>query len=58
MLRQQEEPFLEKLALILSLFSGILFLMVELMAAWTTRSQGIWADSGRDQVREEQEAQY
>ncbi|MBR3752020.1 MAG: cation transporter [Ruminiclostridium sp.] len=45
MLRQQEEPFLEKLALILSLFSGILFLSVELMAAWTTRSQGIWADS-------------
>ena len=45
MLRQQEEPFLEKLALILSLFSGILFLSVELMAAWTTRSQGVWADS-------------
>ena len=45
MLRQQEEPFLEKLALILSLFSGILFLAVELMAAWTTSSQGIWADS-------------
>ena len=45
MLRQQEEPFLEKLALILSLFSGILFLMVELMAARTTSSQGIWADS-------------
>ena len=43
--RQQEEPFLEKLALILSLFSGILFLTVELMAAWTTSSQGIWADS-------------
>ena len=45
MIRQQEEPFLEKLALILSLFSGILFLAVELMAAWTTSSQGIWADS-------------
>ena len=45
MLRQQEEPFLEKFALILSLFSGILFLVVELMAAWTTSSQGIWADS-------------
>ena len=43
--RQQEEPFLEKFALILSLFSGILFLAVELMAAWTTSSQGIWADS-------------
>jgi divalent metal cation (Fe/Co/Zn/Cd) transporter len=43
--RQQEEPFLEKFALILSLFSGILFLTVELMAAWTTSSQGIWADS-------------
>ena len=45
MIRQQEEPFLEKFALILSLFSGILFLVVELMAAWTTSSQGIWADS-------------
>ena len=45
MIRQQEEPFLEKFALILSLFSGILFLAVELMAAWTTSSQGIWADS-------------
>jgi len=43
--RQQEEPFLEKFALILSLFSGVLFLAVELMAAWTTSSQGIWADS-------------
>ena len=43
--RQQEEPFLEKFALILSLFSGILFLTVELMAARTTSSQGIWADS-------------
>ena len=38
MIRQQEEPFLEKFALILSLFSGILFLAVELMAAWTTSS--------------------
>lgn len=45
MLRQQEEPFLEKLALTLSLVSGILFLMVELMAAAATRSRGIWADS-------------
>jgi divalent metal cation (Fe/Co/Zn/Cd) transporter len=45
MIRQQEEPFLEKFALILSLFSGILFLVVELMAAWNTSSQGIWADS-------------
>ena len=43
--RQQEEPFLEKLALTLSLFSGVLFLSVELMAAWTSRSQGVWADS-------------
>ena len=43
--RQQEEPFLEKFALILSLFSGVLFLTVELMAARTTSSQGIWADS-------------
>ncbi|MBR5533489.1 MAG: cation transporter [Ruminiclostridium sp.] len=43
--RQQEEPFLEKLALTLSLFSGILFLTVELMVAWATRSQGVWADS-------------
>lgn len=45
MLRQQEEPFLEKLALTVSLVSGILFLSVELMAAWITRSQGVWADS-------------
>lgn len=45
MLRQQEEPFLERLALTISLFSGILFLSVELMAAWTSRSQGVWADS-------------
>ncbi len=45
MIRQQEEPFLEKMALTVSLVSGILFLIVELMAAWTTRSQGIWADS-------------
>lgn len=45
MLRQQEEPFLEKIALMISLASGILFLTVELAAAWVTRSQGIWADS-------------
>lgn len=45
MFRQQEEPFSEKLALSVSLLSGILFLAAELHTAFVTRSQGVWADS-------------
>ena len=45
MKRQRDELFWEKTALTLSLASGILFLGVELAAAWVTRSQGVWADS-------------
>lgn len=45
MKRQRDELFWEKVALTLSLASGILFLGVELAAAWVTRSQGVWADS-------------
>lgn len=48
MKRQRDELFWEKTALTLSLASGILFLGVELTAAWVTRSQGVWADSVYD----------